>query len=88
MPTKINESLILHSWLCLKSHQWGRNRQEPSSQLITLENHIFLVKNSNLQSSSLRTRPGGVDCNGKLDIVKEHYRLGRCWDWVQKRNVI
>ena len=36
----------------------------------------------------LRTRPGGVDCNRKLYIVKEHYRLGRRWDWLQKRNVI
>ena len=32
---------------------WGKYHQELSSQLITLKSRIFLVKNSNLQSSGL-----------------------------------
>ena len=43
---------------------WGRYHQEPSSQLITLNNQIFPVKDSNLQSSSL------VGLVAKSSVVK------------------
>ena len=42
-----------NSWKQVVLGLWGRYHQERSSQLITLENQMFPVKNLNLQSSSL-----------------------------------
>ena len=48
------------SWMCqyviqhiANPYYWGRHRQEPSSQLITLKSQIFPVKDSNLPSPGL-----------------------------------
>ena len=49
---------------------------------------MLLLEKWRIQNLKCWTRPGGVDCNEKLYIVKEHYRLGTRWDWLQKRNVI
>ena len=49
----ILQSNFYTSWSPTWLHWCGRYHQEPSSQLITLKSQIFLVKNSNLQSSGL-----------------------------------
>ena len=57
-------NLLLRTVNSIRFYYWGRYHQERSSQLITLKNQILLVKNLNLQSSSL------VGWVAKFSVVK------------------